>query len=42
MNLPTDVVLTTGLADTKDHYRVASGEADLACRITHMPKAMFA
>lgn len=42
MNLPTDVVLTTGLADAKDHCRVASGEADLACRNTHMPKAMFA
>ncbi|MGH8490579.1 MAG: hypothetical protein ACREXS_17365 [Gammaproteobacteria bacterium] len=25
-----------------DHYIVASGEADLACRITHIPKARFA
>jgi hypothetical protein len=25
-----------------DDYIVASGEADLACRITHMPKALFA
>ena len=29
-------------ADAGDHYIVASGEADLACRITHMPKALFA
>ena len=42
MNLPTDIVLTTGLADAKDHSRVASEEADLACCITHMPKPMFA
>lgn len=37
-----DVVFTTGIADAGDHYVVASGEADLACRITHVPKAMFA
>ena len=36
-----DVVFTTGIADAGDHYVVASGEADLACRITHVPKAMF-
>jgi len=42
MYLPTPVVFTTGLADAGDHYIVASGEADLACRITHMPKALFA
>ncbi|HEX8300118.1 glycosidase [Sphingomonas sp.] len=36
-----DVVFTTGIADGGDHYIVASGEADLACRITHMPKAVF-
>jgi predicted GH43/DUF377 family glycosyl hydrolase len=40
--LPTSVVFTTGLADAGDHYIVASGEADLACRITHIPKARFA
>ena len=40
--LPTSVVFTTGLADGGDHYIVASGEADLACRITHIPKARFA
>ena len=42
MYLPTPVVFTTGVADAGDHYIVASGEADLACRITHIPKALFA
>jgi predicted GH43/DUF377 family glycosyl hydrolase len=37
-----DVVFTTGIADGGDHYIVASGEADLACRITHVPKSVFA
>jgi predicted GH43/DUF377 family glycosyl hydrolase len=37
-----DVVFTTGIVDAGDHYVVASGEADLACRITHIPKATFA
>ena len=36
-----NVVFTTGIADAGDHYVVASGEADLACRITHVPKAAF-
>lgn len=36
-----DVVFTTGIADGGEHYIVASGEADLACRITHVPKAVF-
>jgi predicted GH43/DUF377 family glycosyl hydrolase len=36
-----DVVFTTGIADGGDHYVVASGEADLACRITHIPKSAF-
>jgi predicted GH43/DUF377 family glycosyl hydrolase len=40
--LPTEVVFTTGIADGGDHYIVASGEADLACRITHIPKSRFA
>jgi predicted GH43/DUF377 family glycosyl hydrolase len=40
--LPTEVVFTTGLIDAGDHYIVASGEADLACRITHIPKSRFA
>lgn len=34
-----DIVFTTGIVDGGDHYIVASGEADLACRITHVPKA---
>ena len=42
MYLPTEVVFTTGIVDAGDHYIVASGEADLACRITHLPKALFA
>jgi predicted GH43/DUF377 family glycosyl hydrolase len=41
MYLPTPVVFTTGVADAGDHYVVASGEADLACRITHIPKERF-
>jgi predicted GH43/DUF377 family glycosyl hydrolase len=36
-----DVVFTTGIVDAGDHFIVASGEADLACRITHLPKSMF-
>jgi len=36
-----DVVFTTGIVDAGDHYIVASGEADLACRITHLPKDIF-
>lgn len=36
-----DVVFTTGIVDAGDHYVVASGEADLACRITHIPKRAF-
>ncbi|MFA7586404.1 MAG: glycosidase [Novosphingobium sp.] len=41
-----DVVFTTGLADgdpvaAPGHYILASGEADLACRITHVPKSLF-
>jgi predicted GH43/DUF377 family glycosyl hydrolase len=37
-----NVVFTTGIADAGDFYIVASGEADLACRITHIPKSAFA
>jgi beta-1,2-mannobiose phosphorylase / 1,2-beta-oligomannan phosphorylase len=36
-----DVVFTTGIVDAGDHFIVASGEADLACRITHIPKTRF-
>ncbi|WP_298091187.1 glycosidase [uncultured Sphingomonas sp.] len=41
MYLPTPVVFSTGLADAGDHYLVASGEADLACRMTRIPKDRF-
>lgn len=37
-----DIVFTTGSVDAGDVYVVASGEADLACRITHVPKTAFA
>ena len=40
--LPTPVVFSTGLVDAGDHYLVASGEADLACRLTRIGKDMFA
>lgn len=36
-----DVVFTTGIVEAEDHFIVASGEADLACRITHIPKTRF-
>ena len=36
-----DVVFTTGIAELDDVYVVASGEGDLACRITHIPKSRF-
>ena len=42
MYLPAPVVFTTGQADAGDHSIAASGEADAACRITHMPKTLFA
>lgn len=42
MYLPTPVVFSTGIADGGDHYIVASGEADLACRITMIDKDVFA
>lgn len=35
------VVFTTGIADHGDCFIVASGEADLACRITRIPKSRF-
>lgn len=37
----TDIVFTTGIVEHGDNYIVASGEADLACRITHIPKKTF-
>ncbi|WP_353203149.1 glycosidase [Sphingomonas sp.] len=36
-----NVVFTTGIVDAGDHYIVASGEADLACRVTWVAKAAF-
>jgi predicted GH43/DUF377 family glycosyl hydrolase len=36
-----DVVFTTGIVDSGDHFIVASGELDLACRISLMPKKIF-
>lgn len=36
-----DVVFTTGIVDAGDCFVVASGEADLACRVTHIPKHVF-
>ena len=40
--LPTPVVFTTGKADGGDHWITASGEADLACRMSFIDKAVFA
>jgi predicted GH43/DUF377 family glycosyl hydrolase len=40
--LPTPVVFTTGIVAAGDTYVVASGEADLACRITHIAQTRFA
>ena len=37
----SDIVFTTGIVDAGDYYVVASGEVDLACRITHIPKSAF-
>ncbi|MCK9401257.1 MAG: hypothetical protein M0Q51_14860 [Bacteroidales bacterium] len=36
-----DVVFTTGITDLNDHFIVASGELDLACRISRIPKKIF-
>jgi predicted GH43/DUF377 family glycosyl hydrolase len=36
-----DVVFTTGIVDGGDFFIVASGEADLACRVTHIAKNVF-
>jgi len=37
----TGVVFTTGVVDDGKHFIVASGEDDLACRITRIPKSRF-
>lgn len=36
-----DVVFSCGIADAGDFFIVASGELDLACRITHIQKSCF-
>ncbi len=36
-----DVVFTTGIFEMDGFYIVASGELDLCCRITHIPKTAF-
>ena len=40
--LASPVVFSTGLVEDGDDWLVASGEADLACRMTRIPKAAFA
>jgi len=42
MYLPTPVVFSTGMVEAGDDYIVASGEADLACRISYIPRSRFA
>ena len=36
-----DVVFTTGIIDFNDHFIVASGELDLACRLSLVPRRIF-
>ncbi len=36
-----DVVFTTGVVESEDIFIVASGELDLCCRITHIPRSTF-
>jgi predicted GH43/DUF377 family glycosyl hydrolase len=36
-----DVVFTTGIAEHADNFILASGELDLACRITSISKKYF-
>jgi predicted GH43/DUF377 family glycosyl hydrolase len=36
-----DVVFTTGIAEHKENFIIASGELDLACRITTISKKYF-
>ncbi len=37
-----DIVFSTGIVGDGEDYLVASGEDDLACRLTRLPKAFFA
>jgi len=41
MYLPSGVVFSSGMVDIGDHYLVASGEGDLACRLSRLPKSLF-
>jgi predicted GH43/DUF377 family glycosyl hydrolase len=36
-----DIVFTTGIVEDGDDYLIASGEDDLACRLTRLPKSVF-
>ena len=36
-----NIVFTTGIADHGDEFIIASGELDLACRITSISKKQF-
>ena len=36
-----DIIFTTGIAQTENDFIVASGELDLACRITRISKDFF-
>lgn len=36
-----DVIFTTGILDADDHFLLASGELDLACRMSAVPKTIF-
>jgi beta-1,2-mannobiose phosphorylase / 1,2-beta-oligomannan phosphorylase len=37
----SDVVFTSGIVDDGDYYLIASGELDLCCRMTRIPKSIF-
>ena len=36
-----DIVFTTGIVEDADAYLIASGEDDIACRLTRIPKSRF-
>ncbi|ATQ44417.1 glycosidase [Caulobacter mirabilis] len=40
--LDTPVAFTTGIVDAGEDWLLASGEGDLACRLTRIPKSRFA
>ncbi|MEA1072855.1 glycosidase [Sphingomonas sp. LY160] len=37
----SDIVFTTGIVDEGDHFLIASGEADLACRLSRVAYSRF-